>query len=84
MNSLISSLLSRWVLTGTALAFMAPIVQPFAKVSIPANVSVMAYMTKDTSFKQAMQESRSESGKLFVKAKSSAGSIITTTLNNIK
>ncbi|MGF6275909.1 hypothetical protein ABIB38_004315 [Massilia sp. UYP11] len=83
MDSLLSILLSRWVLAGSALAFMAPVVQPFAKLSIPENVSVVAYMTKDTSFRSAMAESREESNKLFIKAKTHAGSALTKTLNSI-
>lgn len=83
MNDILSILLSRWVLTGSALAFMAPIVQPFAKLSIPQNVSVVAYMTKDTSFRSAMAESRAESNKLLIKAKIHAGSALTKTLNSI-
>lgn len=84
MDTLLSILLSRWVLAGSALAFMAPVVQPFAKLSIPENVSVVAYMTKDTSFRNAMAESRAESNKLIIKAKANAGSILTQSLNNIK
>ena len=84
MNSLLSLLLSRWVIAGSALAFMAPVVQPFAKLSIPQNTSVVAYMTKDASFKSAMAESRAESNKLVTYAKTNAGSLLTRTLNNIK
>ena len=84
MNNLLSILLSRWVLAGSALAFMAPVVQPFAKLSIPADVSVITYMTKDASFKSAMAESRAESNKLVTYAKTNAGSLLTRTLNNIK
>lgn len=83
MNNLLSILLSRWVLTGSALAFIAPVVQPFAKLSIPENVSVFTYMTKDASFKNAMAQSRAESNLLVVKAKANAGSILTQTLNKI-
>ena len=83
MNSLLSLLLSRWVIAGSALAFMAPVVQPFAKLSIPADVSVVTYMTKDAGFKSAMAESRAESNKLIIKAKANAGSLLTKTLNNI-
>lgn len=83
MDSLLSILLSRWVLAASALAFMAPVVQPFAKLSIPANVSVVAYMTKDTSFRSAMAESRAESNKLIIKAKANAGSVLSKTFNSI-
>lgn len=83
MDSLLSLLLSRWVIAGSALAFMAPVVQPFAKLSIPQNTSVVAYMTKDAGFKNAMAESRAESSKLIIKAKANAGSLLTKTLNNI-
>jgi hypothetical protein len=84
MNELISILLSRWVLAGSALAFMAPVIQPFQQVSIPQHSSIKDFVTKDNSFKRAIAKSRAESDKLLAKATVNALSIITTTLNNIR
>jgi hypothetical protein len=84
MNNLISFLLSRWVLAGSALVFMAPALHPFQHVSIPEHMSFREFLTKDSSLKQAIVQSRAETDKLISKAKTNAGTIITIALHNIE
>lgn len=84
MNNFISILFSRWVLAGSALAFMAPVIKPFQQVNIPEHVSIKEFVTKDSSFKNAMAQSRAESDKLLTKAKANTGRLITAVFNNIK
>lgn len=83
MNNLISILLSRWVLAGSALAYIAPVIQPFQQVSIPQHTSIKDFVTKDSSFKRAIAESRAETDKLISNAKAHTGTIITIALHNI-
>ena len=84
MSNLISILFSRWVLTGSALAFIAPVLQPFEHVNIPQHISIKDFVTKDSSFKQAIAQSRVETDKLISKAKTNTGTIITIALHNIE
>ena len=83
MSNLISILFSRWVLTGSALAFIAPVLQPFQQVSIPQHISVKDFVTKDSSFKRAIAQSRAETDKLITKTKTQTGTIITNALRKI-
>jgi hypothetical protein len=83
MTNLTSILLSRWVLAGGALAFMAPVIQPFQQMSIPQHTSIKDFVTKDSSFKRAIAESRAETDKLISKAKAHTGTIITIAIHKI-
>lgn len=84
MNNLISILFSRWVLAGSALAFMAPVIKPFEQVHVPEHVSIKEFLTNDSSFKNAIAQSRMESDRLLSKAKANTGTVITAAFNNIK